>query len=168
MLLSRTISTLIFFSVNLTKEGKIQVRITRPNSFISGPCLWDKERELGHASILSVMCSVAPDKSIFPHICKFRFRIVACVYMHAHPCALAKTVWVLWSGLAGGWKRRHWKHERACVRYKDLGAAEAQTSWKMAQKSHHPLQYSGLRDSMDCIVYGVTKSQTRLRDSTSL
>ena len=24
----------------------------------------------------------------------------------------------------------------------------------------HPLQYSGLEDSMDCIVHGVTKSQT--------
>ena len=26
----------------------------------------------------------------------------------------------------------------------------------------YPLQYSGLEDSMDCIVHGVTKSQTRL------
>ena len=26
----------------------------------------------------------------------------------------------------------------------------------------HPLQYSGLEKSMDCIVHGVTKSQTRL------
>ena len=28
----------------------------------------------------------------------------------------------------------------------------------------YPLQYSDLENSMDCIVYGVTKSQTRLRD----
>ena len=28
------------------------------------------------------------------------------------------------------------------------------------------LQYSGLENSMDCIVHGVTKSQTRLRDQT--
>ena len=28
----------------------------------------------------------------------------------------------------------------------------------------HPLQCSGLENSMDCIVHGVTKSQTRLRD----
>ena len=28
----------------------------------------------------------------------------------------------------------------------------------------HPLQYSGLENSMDCIVCGVTKSGTRLRD----
>ena len=28
----------------------------------------------------------------------------------------------------------------------------------------YPLQYSGLENSMDCIVYGVTKSQTQLRD----
>ena len=28
----------------------------------------------------------------------------------------------------------------------------------------YPLQYSGLENSMDCIVHGVTKSQTRLND----
>ena len=28
----------------------------------------------------------------------------------------------------------------------------------------YPLQYSGLKNSMDCIVHGVTKSQTRLSD----
>ena len=28
----------------------------------------------------------------------------------------------------------------------------------------YPLQYSGLQNSMDCIVYGVTKSETRLSD----
>ena len=28
----------------------------------------------------------------------------------------------------------------------------------------YPLQYSGLDYSMDCIVYGVTKSQTRVSD----
>ena len=28
----------------------------------------------------------------------------------------------------------------------------------------YPLQYSGLENSMDCIVYGVTKSRTRLSD----
>ena len=28
----------------------------------------------------------------------------------------------------------------------------------------YPLQYSGLENSMDCIVYGVTKSQTRRSD----
>ena len=28
----------------------------------------------------------------------------------------------------------------------------------------YPLQYSGLENSMDCIVHGVAKSQTRLRD----
>ena len=29
----------------------------------------------------------------------------------------------------------------------------------------YPLQYSGLENSMDCIVHGVAKSRTRLRDS---
>ena len=28
----------------------------------------------------------------------------------------------------------------------------------------YPLQYSGLENSMDCIVHGVAKSQTQLRD----
>ena len=28
----------------------------------------------------------------------------------------------------------------------------------------YPLQYSGLENSMDCIVHGVTKNQTQLRD----
>ena len=28
----------------------------------------------------------------------------------------------------------------------------------------YPLQYSGLENSMDCVVYGVTKSQTQLSD----
>ena len=28
----------------------------------------------------------------------------------------------------------------------------------------YPLQYPGLEDSMDCIVFGVTESQTRLSD----
>ena len=28
----------------------------------------------------------------------------------------------------------------------------------------YPLQYSGLENSMDCVVHGVAKSQTRLSD----
>ena len=32
----------------------------------------------------------------------------------------------------------------------------------------YPLQYSGLENSMDCIVHGVAKSQTRLSDLHSL
>ena len=31
-------------------------------------------------------------------------------------------------------------------------------------KATYPLQYSGLENSMDCIVHGVAKSQTRLID----
>ena len=30
------------------------------------------------------------------------------------------------------------------------------------EREGYPLQYSGLENSMDCIIYGVTKSQTRL------
>ena len=32
----------------------------------------------------------------------------------------------------------------------------------------YPLQYSGLENSMDCIVHGVTKSQTQLSNFHSL
>ena len=32
----------------------------------------------------------------------------------------------------------------------------------------YPLQYSGLENSMDCIVHGVAESQTQLRDFHSL
>ena len=32
------------------------------------------------------------------------------------------------------------------------------------QGKGYPLQYSGLENSMDCIVYGVKKSRTRLTD----
>ena len=32
------------------------------------------------------------------------------------------------------------------------------------EEKGYPLQYSGLENSMDCIVHGVAKSQTRLRD----
>ena len=32
------------------------------------------------------------------------------------------------------------------------------------EENSYPLQYSGLEDSMDCVVHGVAKSQTRLSD----
>ena len=32
------------------------------------------------------------------------------------------------------------------------------------EEKGYPLQYSGLENSMDCIVHGVAKSQTRLSD----
>lgn len=51
--------------------------------------------------------------------------VCVCVHARANTCALGKMcVWTLWTGLAGGWKNAHWKHERACVKYDDLGAAE--------------------------------------------
>ena len=37
-------------------------------------------------------------------------------------------------------------------------------NWPPGEGKSYPLQYSGLENSMDCIVYGVTKSRTRLRD----
>ena len=59
MLLSKTISTLIFLSVNSAEERKKQVRITKSNSFIPGPCLRNKGRGLGPC--LYFVSNVAPD-----------------------------------------------------------------------------------------------------------
>ena len=42
-----------------------------------------------------------------------------------------------------------------------LGTSPTQ---KGKERKGYPLQYSGLENSMDCIVHGVTKSQTRLSD----
>ena len=78
MLLSRTISTLTFFPANPTEERKEQVRITRGNSFIPGPCLWDEERGLGRTSILSVMPNAAPDKRYFYHSGKSNYQNKTC------------------------------------------------------------------------------------------
>ena len=36
------------------------------------------------------------------------------------------------------------------------------------EENSYPLQYSGLENSKECIVHGVTKSQTRLSDFHSL
>ena len=38
----------------------------------------------------------------------------------------------------------------------------------LEKEKGYPLQYSGLENSLDCIVHGVAKSQTRLSDSLSL
>ena len=35
----------------------------------------------------------------------------------------------------------------------------------LEKRNSYPLQYSGLENSMNCIVHGVTKSWTRLNDS---
>ena len=48
-------------SSQLNEERKKQVRITRANSFIPGPCLWNERGGWGRASILSVMSNVAPN-----------------------------------------------------------------------------------------------------------
>ena len=38
----------------------------------------------------------------------------------------------------------------------------------LEKEKGYPLQYSGLENSLDCIVHGVAKSRTRLSDSLSL
>ena len=50
--------------------------------------------------------------------------------------------------------------ESAC-NAEDLGSIPG-LGRPLGEGNGYPLQYSGLKNSMDCIVYGVTKSQTRL------
>ena len=45
----------------------------------------------------------------------------------------------------------------------DLGSTPG-LGRSLGEGNGYPLQYSGLENPMDCIVHGVTKSQTRLRD----
>ena len=45
----------------------------------------------------------------------------------------------------------------------DLGSIPG-LGWSPGEGNGYPLRYSGLENSMDCIVHGVTKNQTRLRD----
>ena len=45
----------------------------------------------------------------------------------------------------------------------DLGSILGM-GWSPGEGKGYPLQYSGLDNSMDCIGYGVTKSETRLSD----
>ena len=45
----------------------------------------------------------------------------------------------------------------------DLGSI-SELGRSSAEGKGYPLQYSGLENSMDCIVFGVAKTQTRLSD----
>ena len=51
---------------------------------------------------------------------------------------------------------------------KELACSAGDLGWNPGlgrspgERKGYPLQYSGLEKSMDCIVHGVTKSQTRL------
>ena len=46
---------------------------------------------------------------------------------------------------------------------RDLGSIPG-LGTSSGEGNSYPLQYSGLENSMDCIVHGVAKSQTRLSD----
>ena len=46
----------------------------------------------------------------------------------------------------------------------DLGLIPGLGRFPGEGKGFYPLQYSGLKNSKDCIVHGVTKSRTRLSD----
>ena len=45
----------------------------------------------------------------------------------------------------------------------DLGSI-TESGISPGKENSYPLHYSGLENSMDCIVHGITKSQTRLND----
>ena len=55
--------------------------------------------------------------------------------------------------------------QRSLVRYSLWGRKESDTTERLYLLTYlltYPLQYSGVENSMDCIVHGVAKSQTRL------
>ena len=52
--------------------------------------------------------------------------------------------------------------ESAC-NVEDLGSIPG-LGKSPGEKKVYPLQYSGLENSMDCIIHGVAKNRTRLRD----
>ena len=45
----------------------------------------------------------------------------------------------------------------------DLGSISG-LGWSLGEGKGYPFQYAGLENFMDCMVHGVTKSQTRLSD----
>ena len=74
----------------------------------------------------------------------------------------------LHSGFRIGVKGRKEKRERVKIilgtfSVRDLGWIP-ELGRSPGEGEGYPLQYSGLENSMDCIVHGVTKSQTRLSD----
>ena len=52
--------------------------------------------------------------------------------------------------------------ESAC-KARDLGSIRG-LGWSPGERKGHPLQYSGLENSMNCIVHGVARSQRQLHD----
>ena len=56
------------------------------------------------------------------------------------------------------------KKQKTSCNVRDLGLISG-LGISTAEGNGYPLQYSGLENSMDCIVHGVTKSQTRLSNS---
>ena len=64
----------------------------------------------------------------------------------------------LWQGFPGGSDDK----ESAC-NARDLGSIPG-LGRSPGEGNSYPLQYSGLENSMDCIVHGVAKSQTQLND----
>ena len=64
----------------------------------------------------------------------------------------------IWLGFPGGSAGK----ESAC-NAGDLGSI-TESGISPGKENSYPLHYSGLENSMDCIVHGITKSQTRLND----
>ena len=51
-----------------------------------------------------------------------------------------------------------------CDKTKNQGTYTRVTGRSPREGKSYPLQYSGLENSMDCIVYGVARSQSQLSD----
>ena len=69
-------------------------------------------------------------------------------------CSLSKVTWVFPCGSAG---------KVSACNAGDLGLTPG-LGRTPEERNSHPFQYSGLENSMDCIVHGVAKTWTRLSD----
>ena len=62
-------------------------------------------------------------------------------------------------------KHMHWHSKVIGVKYdRETGARSLGWEDSLGEGTRYQFQYSGLKNSMDCIVYGVTKSWTRQND----
>ena len=74
---------------------------------------------------------------------------------HSSILGLPTPVFLGFPGISAG--------EESAYNAGDLGSIPG-SGRSFGEGNGYPLQYSGLENSMDCIVHGVTKSQTRLSD----
>ena len=88
----------------------------------------------------------------------YRYIDINCQYTLNHPCFITWNSLKHILGFSGGSAGK----ESAC-NVGDLGLIP-RLGRSPGEGKGYPFQYSGLENSVDCIVHGVAKSQTRLKD----